>query len=155
MLDHMVGIKTDENGSIAHLETKSHGALAGDLFVDCTGMQSLLLGQHYGVGFRSQKHVLFNDTALALQIPYPDESTAIASQTIGTAQSNGWIWDIGLPHGAASAMCIRARTPQTRRPSASCGTTCRAPGGPREVGSPAQADFQSGLSRKILAPETA
>src|SRR6185295_9871677 len=58
MLDHMVGIQTDENGDIAHLETKSNGNLPGDLFVDCTGMQSLLLGQHYGVGFRSQKHVL-------------------------------------------------------------------------------------------------
>ena len=60
-------------------------------------MQSLLLGQHYGVPFRSQKHVLFNDTALALQIPYADENSPIASQTISTAQSNGWIWDIGLP----------------------------------------------------------
>ena len=47
--------------------------------------------------FRSQKHVLFNDTALALQIPYADENSPIASQTISTAQSNGWIWDIGLP----------------------------------------------------------
>jgi tryptophan halogenase len=40
---------------------------------------------------------LFNDTALALQIPYADENSPIASQTISTAQSSGWIWDIGLP----------------------------------------------------------
>jgi hypothetical protein len=97
VLDHLVGIKSRDDGDIAALQMKTHGALAGDLFVDCTGMQSLLLGQHYGVPFRSQKHVLFNDTALALQVPYAGESAPIASQTIGTAQSSGWIWDIGLP----------------------------------------------------------
>lgn len=97
VLDHVVAINSHENGDIASLQTKDHGALAGDLFVDCTGSQSLLLGQHFGVAFVSQKHLLFNDTALAVQIPYPDERSPIASQTISTAQASGWIWDIGLP----------------------------------------------------------
>jgi flavin-dependent dehydrogenase len=97
VLDHVVGINSHENGDIASLQTKRRGALSGDLFVDCTGMQSLLLGGHYGVAFQSQKHVLFNDCALAVQVPYADESTPIASQTTSTAQSSGWIWDIGLP----------------------------------------------------------
>jgi hypothetical protein len=97
VLDHVTGINTHDNGDIASLQTKAHGALAGDLFVDCSGMQSLLLGQHYGIAFLSQKHVLFNDTALALQIPYASENSPIASQTLSTAQSNGWVWDIGLP----------------------------------------------------------
>lgn len=97
VVDHMIGIKSHDNGDVASVQTKANGSVAGDLFVDCTGLQSLLLGQHYGVAFRSQRHVLFNDTALALQIPYPDENSPIASQTISTAQSSGWIWDIGLP----------------------------------------------------------
>jgi hypothetical protein len=97
VLDHMVSVVSKDNGDIASLQTRSSGALAGDLFVDCTGLQSLLLGQHFAVPFLSQKQVLFNDTALALQIPYPDENSPIASQTIATAQSSGWIWDIGLP----------------------------------------------------------
>jgi hypothetical protein len=64
-------------------------------------MQSLLLGKHYGVPLLHQRHVLFNDTALAVQVPYPSEDSPIASQTTSTAQPNGWIWDIGLPgrHG--------------------------------------------------------
>jgi len=98
VLDHVMGINSHDNGDIASLQTKSGGALAGDLFVDCTGMQSLLLGEHYRIGFFSQKHVLFNDCALAVQVPYADENAPIASQTISTAQSNGWIWDIGLPN---------------------------------------------------------
>jgi len=149
MLDHMVGIKTDENGNIAHLQTKSNGAVTGDLFVDCTGMQSLLLGQHYGVGFRSQKHVLFNDTALALQIRYPDESTAIASQTIGTAQSNGWIWDIGLPtrrgvgHVYSSAHTSDEAAERELRDYVS------RTGGPRELGSPRKLTFNPGYREKF------
>jgi tryptophan halogenase len=97
ILDHVIGIDPHANGDVAALQTKAHGAVGGDLFVDCTGLQSLLLGKHYGVPLLSQKHVLFNDTALALQIPYPEEQSPIASQTISTAQSSGWIWDIGLP----------------------------------------------------------
>lgn len=97
VLDHVVGINADANSDIASVQLKSGNALAGDLFVDCTGMQSLLLGRHFGVSLLSQQHVLFNDTALALQIPYADADSPIAAQTISTAQSSGWIWDIGLP----------------------------------------------------------
>ncbi|MET0580352.1 MAG: tryptophan 7-halogenase, partial [Pseudoxanthomonas sp.] len=33
---------------------------------------------------------------IALQVPYADPEWPIACQTISTAQSSGWIWDIGL-----------------------------------------------------------
>ncbi len=95
--DHVLAITSHDNGDIAALQTREHGALAGDLFIDCTGMQSLLLGKHFDVPLLSQKHILFNDSALAVQVPYPREDSPIASQTSSTAQSSGWIWDIGLP----------------------------------------------------------
>ena len=95
--DHVLAVNSQPDGDIASLQTRAHGALEGDLFIDCTGMQSLLLGQHYGVPLIPQKHVLFNDSALAVQLPYADERSPIASQTTSTAQSAGWIWDIGLP----------------------------------------------------------
>jgi 2-polyprenyl-6-methoxyphenol hydroxylase-like FAD-dependent oxidoreductase len=95
--DTVTGVDTLDNGDIAALRTAAHGALEGDLFIDCTGLQALLLGQHYQVPLISQRHVLYNDSALAVQIPYPDDQHPIASQTSSTAQSAGWIWDIGLP----------------------------------------------------------
>ena len=95
--DHVVAINSHENGDIASLQMREHGAIEGDLFVDCSGMQSLLLGQHYGVELMSQKQVLFNDSALAIQVPYASDDSPIASQTTSTAQDCGWIWDIGLP----------------------------------------------------------
>jgi tryptophan 7-halogenase len=97
ILDHMTGVNNHENGDIKSLQTREHGELQADLFIDCSGMQSLLLGKHYATPFLSRKHVLFNDTALAVQVSYPDDNSPIASQTLSTAQTNGWIWDIGLP----------------------------------------------------------
>ncbi len=41
--------------------------------------------------------MLFCDTALAVQLPYESEISPVATHTIATAQSCGWIWDIGLP----------------------------------------------------------
>lgn len=97
ILDHVEGINSHDNGDIASLVTRNHGNLEGDLFIDCTGFSSLLLGKHYGIPFVDRKSVLFNDTALAIQVPYQTEDSPIASHTISTAQSAGWIWDIGLP----------------------------------------------------------
>lgn len=86
-----------ENGDIRSIVTEQAGEIEGDLFVDCTGFKSLLLGETLGVPFRDCSDVLFCDTALAVQIPYEDDNAPIASHTISTAQSAGWIWDIGLP----------------------------------------------------------
>ena len=97
LLDHVRGVSSADNGDIESLQTASHGDLAGDLFIDCTGFASLLLGQHFGIPFVSRKDVLFNDTALAVQVPYADDDVPVVSHTISTAQKAGWIWDIGLP----------------------------------------------------------
>jgi len=97
ILDHVTAVNAADNGDIASLNTKNNGALVGDLFIDCTGMASMLLGKHFGVGFVDKKDVLFNDSALAVQVPYESTDAPIASQTISTATGGGWIWDIGLP----------------------------------------------------------
>lgn len=86
-----------ENGDIESVITEQAGEIQGDLFVDCTGFASLLLGKALGVGFKDLSDVLFCDTALAVQIPYESETSPVATHTISTAQSAGWIWDIGLP----------------------------------------------------------
>lgn len=89
-------INSKDNGDIQSVTTDSQGDIAGDLFVDCTGLSSLLLGKHYGIPFVSCKNILFNDTALAVQIPYAQATDNIASHTLSTAQTAGWIWDIGI-----------------------------------------------------------
>lgn len=90
-------VNLTESGDIGSLTTTEAGDVEGDFFVDCTGFASLLLGQALDVPFRDCNDVLFCDTALAVQVPYPEPDAPIASHTISTAQSAGWIWDIGLP----------------------------------------------------------
>ena len=90
-------INSAENGDIQSVTTDRAGEIAGDLFIDCTGSRSLLLGEHFKIPFQSQQAYLFNDTALAAQVPYTKEDQAIQSCTHATAQTAGWIWDIGLP----------------------------------------------------------
>lgn len=97
-IQSVVDDKSAAYGDIAAVETKHHGAIAGDLFVDCTGFSSLLLGKHYQVPFKACDDILFIDTALAVQVPYDSPDAPIASHTISTAQEAGWIWDIGLQH---------------------------------------------------------
>lgn len=93
--DTVVSVEMDGE-DIAAVRTREHGAVAGDLFLDCTGHAAMLIGERYGVPFLDRSDILFNDRALAVQIPVTPDSP-IASQTNATAHEAGWIWDIGLP----------------------------------------------------------
>lgn len=94
---HVAAVESDPDGDIAALQLAGGERVHGDLFVDCTGTHALLIGAHFNVPLLGQRHVLFNDRALAMQVPYADPADEIASQTTATAQDGGWIWDIGLP----------------------------------------------------------
>ncbi|WP_199775595.1 tryptophan halogenase family protein [Microbulbifer pacificus] len=89
-------VHRDDSGNISSVATNTGEHIEADLFVDCTGFASLLLGQAMGVGFVDKRNVLFADYALAAQLPYAVENAPIPSFTISTAQESGWIWDIGL-----------------------------------------------------------
>jgi tryptophan 7-halogenase len=147
--DHVTGVVSHDNGDIAGLRTREHGVIEGDLFIDCTGMQSLLLGKHYDVPFLSQQHVLFNDSALAVQVPYASEDSPIASQTTSTAQRAGWIWDIGLParrgigHVYSSAHSSDADAERELR------DYVRSTGGPDDMPAPRKLTFRPGYRERF------
>jgi len=106
---HVTDIKQDENELITSISIdnnqqdnventeKSQTEISGDLFIDCSGSSAILIDKHYNIPFISKKHILFNDSALAAQIPYPEDNAPILSHTLSTATESGWIWDIGLP----------------------------------------------------------
>ena len=90
-------VESHADGDIAALRLEDGRRIEGDLFIDCTGHRGRLIGEHFGCGRKSVAHVLFNDAAIVAQVPYADPQTAqIASATLATAQTAGWIWDIGL-----------------------------------------------------------
>lgn len=105
---HLEGAVTDvaldEAGAIAHVHTAAHGRLEADLFIDCTGFRAQLIGAALGSGFKSVRHQLFADRALACKIPLAADAP-MESCTVATAHEAGWLWDIGLS-GARGIGCV-------------------------------------------------
>ncbi|MDQ9090874.1 tryptophan 7-halogenase [Pseudoalteromonas haloplanktis] len=97
IMDDVVAVNNDNQGYIRSLTTKQHGEIKGDLFIDCSGARARLIAEHYNAAFINQEQTLFNNSAIAAHLPYNNQQQDIASATISTAQSHGWIWDIGLP----------------------------------------------------------
>ena len=106
LADHVTAVTRGEGDTLAAVATRAHGEIAGDLFIDCTGHAALLIGGELGTPWIDRSDALFNDRALAVQVPVP-EGSPIASQTISTAHEAGWIWDIGLP-GRRGIGCVYA-----------------------------------------------
>jgi flavin-dependent dehydrogenase len=94
--DNITQVNSHNNGDIKSVSTEKSGDIAGDLFIDCSGLHGLLLDKHFNIPFVSQKHILFNDSALAVQLPYQSNQETISSATLSTATKSGWVWDIGL-----------------------------------------------------------
>jgi len=93
--DIMVDVRSKENGQVEAILTQNHGDVIGDIFIDCTGFRSLLLKRHYDVQEQSLEDVFLNDRAMVARVSYHDAGP-IESTTHSTAQSAGWIWDVGL-----------------------------------------------------------
>ena len=94
--DDIVAVQQAEDGDITAVVGTKSGPITADLFVDCSGFRSRLLGQALGVPFIDCNDVLFIDRALAVQVPYEEANAPIVSHTLSTGQKHGWIWDIGL-----------------------------------------------------------
>lgn len=88
-------IKNDEIG-IEFLKLENGEKIAADLFIDCTGFKSLLLGQSLDEPFISFQNILPNNGAWATRIPYKDKEKEIEGYTNCTAIENGWCWNIPL-----------------------------------------------------------
>jgi flavin-dependent dehydrogenase len=93
---HVDQVLSAENGDITKIVLSNSEHIAGDLFIDCSGFAAILIGKHYQIPFKSKRDILFNDTALALQVEHASDEVPIASCTVATAQESGWIWDIPL-----------------------------------------------------------
>jgi tryptophan halogenase len=91
----VLDINIDVNG-IESLILDSGENLTSDLFVDCTGFKSLLLGKALKEPFIPYTDVLPNNRAWATQISYKDKKVELSSVTKCTAIQNGWCWDIPL-----------------------------------------------------------
>ena len=93
--DRFIKAELNGNGSIKSLvcEDSTYDA---DLFVDCSGFRSLLLGQTMKEEFISFSDTLINDKAIVAKIPYKDKDKQLKNYTDSVALKNGWCWNIPL-----------------------------------------------------------
>lgn len=84
-----------ESGFITSVTLKDGRTIGGELFVDCSGFRSLLLGDKLGVPYRSWQHWLPCDTAIAVPCAGTSDPTPYTRATAGDA---GWRWRIPLQH---------------------------------------------------------
>lgn len=95
VLDTVEEVRRDGRGWIAGVRTAAHGDLTADLYIDCTGFRSLLLGQALGERFESFEEWLPNNRAVAFRVPRVNPAD-MAPYTTATAMSAGWRWTIPL-----------------------------------------------------------
>ncbi len=88
--------RDDESGDVTALVLKDGRRIEGDLFVDCSGFRSLLLGQELGEEWEDWTHWLPCDRAAAMPCTHATED--IRPYTTATAMPAGWRWQIPLQH---------------------------------------------------------
>jgi tryptophan halogenase len=81
------------SGHITSLLLDDGRDLPGDLFIDCTGFRSLLLGEAMGVPYEDWSDLLLCDSALAVQT---ESTERMVPYTRSIAHSAGWQWQIPL-----------------------------------------------------------
>lgn len=93
---HVNRVDLNDDGSVKELVMDDNERITADLFFDCTGFRSLILGAAMKEPFISYNDILPNDSAWACQIPYKDKYVELQSFTNCTAIENGWCWNIPL-----------------------------------------------------------
>jgi tryptophan halogenase len=88
-------IQNDQAGNISSLTLDDGQPIFGDLFIDCTGFRSLLMGENLGVEYQDWSHWLAADSAIAVQTKAVE---APRPYTRAIAHSAGWQWRIPLQH---------------------------------------------------------
>lgn len=92
---NVIDVPTDDNG-IVNLVLDNTDKISADLYIDCTGFKSLLLGKALNEPFISYSDMLPNNSAWATQIQYKDKEKELEGFTNCTAIENGWCWNIPL-----------------------------------------------------------
>ncbi|MYM94836.1 tryptophan halogenase family protein [Duganella vulcania] len=93
--DMLTAERDAENGHVTALKLKSGELVSGDLFIDCSGMRAMLIGQELGVEYEDWSRWLPMNRACAVPC---ELKLALTPYTISTARPFGWQWRIPLQH---------------------------------------------------------
>jgi tryptophan halogenase len=91
----IAGATLDASGNVEALALEDGRRIEGQLFIDCSGFRSLLIGEALGTPFEDWSHWLPCDRALAVPCARVDPLLPL---TRATARRAGWQWRIPLQH---------------------------------------------------------
>ncbi len=91
---------------ITALRMQDGSRIEGDLFIDCTGFRSLLLGETLGVGYEDWSHWLPCDRAVAVQTASVREAWPY---TRSIAHPFGWQWRIPLQNRVGNGLVYSSK----------------------------------------------
>ena len=77
--------------------------ITGDLFIDCTGWNQLLIGKDDNIDLSDR---LFIDSALAARVKYEDPKTEMHPYTDCQAMEHGWRWRIPTRSRIGTGYCF-------------------------------------------------
>lgn len=96
---HVVDVNMKSDGGIKSVSLKNGEDVEGDIFIDCTGFQALLIGKALKTPYQSFSDYLLCNRACVAHFDYESYYPGyIRSYTTATALDNGWIWDIPMQH---------------------------------------------------------
>ena len=95
ILAEVKSVEQDESG-IRNLLLDDGRKLSADLFIDCTGFKSVLLGEALQEPFESLEKLLPNNSAWVTRISYEDKESEMVLYTNCCAIGNGWVWTVPL-----------------------------------------------------------
>jgi len=95
--DEYLSCEQNKDG-IEYLSCEKTGNHRADLFIDCSGFKSLLLGKEMGVSFKKYETQI-NNRVLRCKVPYKNKNSQIKNYTNNVALDNGWCWEIPLWDG--------------------------------------------------------
>jgi tryptophan 7-halogenase len=96
----------EDTGHISSLLLARGELVTGDLFIDCSGMQGLLIEQALNAGYEDWSHWLPCDRALPLQTTAVEDATPY---TRAIAHEAGWQWRIPLQHRVGNGLVYSSK----------------------------------------------
>ncbi|MXP29554.1 tryptophan halogenase [Porphyrobacter algicida] len=102
----IVDVNLRSDGYIESVTLEDGETVAADLFIDCSGFRSLLLGQALSVPFDDWSHWLPCDRAIAVP---SDRAVNFTPYTRATAHGAGWQWRIPLQHRTGNGLVYSSR----------------------------------------------
>ncbi|MDP5211540.1 tryptophan 7-halogenase [Pseudoalteromonas tunicata] len=110
-VNHLIGTIEQVNlhpdtGFINNVALTDGQIVEGELFIDCSGFEGLLIEKALHTGYEDWSHWLFCDSALAVQTTRVNPPEPF---TRSIAQSAGWQWHIPLQHRSGNGYIYSSR----------------------------------------------